>query len=365
MQPRSRRRPGTCGPFVPGQSSFLRPTNSFDLTSNYFLPATLGGDHAFKFGYRWRSAHSTSMNHRGGNADRALHQRRGRTRPTCGAIGTRSTHLDTNAFYLQDTLHAEPPDAESRPALRPPGRRGAGVARCRRNPFVPAHAAGDRLPRRRCRRGVERPLAAPRRRPTTSPATARTVVQRRTATYYGQMAPGQLSSDARGHRRGRWCAIPWTDLNGDRSVQPTRSTSPAHRSRAARRTIRPTRATSAPPARSIRTSRTIARASSSSASIASSATRMAVGASYIWRKYDRFLWDDRLELRRSANYRAVHVHADDGCPAGARCDDHHLLRADDPRLPACVPAHQRAGSLARLQRLRADVRASAWPTAGR
>jgi Carboxypeptidase regulatory-like domain/TonB-dependent Receptor Plug Domain len=47
-------------------SIFLRPTNSLDVASNYFLPGTLGGDHALKVGYRWRSAHSTSLNHRGG-----------------------------------------------------------------------------------------------------------------------------------------------------------------------------------------------------------------------------------------------------------------------------------------------------------
>src|SRR5688572_19086049 len=50
-------------------STFLRPTNSLDVVSTYFLPATAGGDHSFKFGYRWRSAHSTSLNHRGGFVD--------------------------------------------------------------------------------------------------------------------------------------------------------------------------------------------------------------------------------------------------------------------------------------------------------
>ena len=50
-------------------STFLRPTNSLDVVSTYFLPATAGGDHSFKFGYRWRSAHSTSLNHRGGFID--------------------------------------------------------------------------------------------------------------------------------------------------------------------------------------------------------------------------------------------------------------------------------------------------------
>ena len=30
----------------------LRPANSVDVTTNYFLPGTLGGDHSFKAGYR-------------------------------------------------------------------------------------------------------------------------------------------------------------------------------------------------------------------------------------------------------------------------------------------------------------------------
>ena len=50
-------------------STFLRPTNSLDVVSTYFMPATAGGDHSLKFGYRWRSAHSTSLNHRGGFID--------------------------------------------------------------------------------------------------------------------------------------------------------------------------------------------------------------------------------------------------------------------------------------------------------
>ena len=38
------------------ESIFVRPTQSIDVTTSYFLPATLGGDHAFKVGYRWRTA---------------------------------------------------------------------------------------------------------------------------------------------------------------------------------------------------------------------------------------------------------------------------------------------------------------------
>ena len=38
------------------ESLFIRPTDSVDVTTSYFLPASFGGDHAFKAGYRWRTA---------------------------------------------------------------------------------------------------------------------------------------------------------------------------------------------------------------------------------------------------------------------------------------------------------------------
>ena len=84
-------------------SIFLRPTNSLDVASNYFLPGALGGDHALKFGYRWRSAHSTSLNHRGG----FIVARYNRGVPDSADIyrdGNAVSHLDTHAFYLQDTF---------------------------------------------------------------------------------------------------------------------------------------------------------------------------------------------------------------------------------------------------------------------
>ena len=47
-------------------------------------------------------------------------------------------------------------------------------------------------------------------------------------------------------------------------------------------------------------------------------SHMAFGVSYIWRKYDRFLWNDRDDWT-SANYRPVNFTATT-CPAGARCE---------------------------------------------
>jgi hypothetical protein len=50
------------------QSIFIRPVQSVDVNMNYFLPAKMGGDHAFKIGGHWRDANSFSQTHRGGNA---------------------------------------------------------------------------------------------------------------------------------------------------------------------------------------------------------------------------------------------------------------------------------------------------------
>ena len=84
-------------------STFLRPTNSLDVVSTYFMPATAGGDHSLKFGYRWRSAHSTSLNHRGG----FIYARFTNGVANSAEIwrdGNSVSHLDTHAFYVQDTF---------------------------------------------------------------------------------------------------------------------------------------------------------------------------------------------------------------------------------------------------------------------
>lgn len=57
---------------VYGRSYFaqqiVRPTDSIDVTGNYFLPGTLGGDNAIKFGFKYRDDESYNSTHYGGNA---------------------------------------------------------------------------------------------------------------------------------------------------------------------------------------------------------------------------------------------------------------------------------------------------------
>ena len=50
------------------ESVYVRPTDSVDITGNYFLPGVLGGDHSLKFGFKYRNDIAHSESHWGGNA---------------------------------------------------------------------------------------------------------------------------------------------------------------------------------------------------------------------------------------------------------------------------------------------------------
>jgi Carboxypeptidase regulatory-like domain/TonB-dependent Receptor Plug Domain len=50
------------------ESVFIRPVNSVTGNASYFLPGVLGGDHALKIGGYWRDSNVTSISHRGGFA---------------------------------------------------------------------------------------------------------------------------------------------------------------------------------------------------------------------------------------------------------------------------------------------------------
>jgi hypothetical protein len=62
---------------------FVRPTNSFELTGTRSTSGLFGGDHALKFGVRYRQDRAISTSHRGGNIDARFNEvrRRARARP--------------------------------------------------------------------------------------------------------------------------------------------------------------------------------------------------------------------------------------------------------------------------------------------
>ncbi len=212
------------------ESIFVRPTHSVDVTTSYFLPATLGGDHAFKVGYRWRTARGESISHTGGNAvarytNVASANRRAQARArrdgSCNADLFRDGYTELQPEHARALraghLHGEAPDAEPRRAL---GSRRP-TKRCRRsvpaNPLIPQIMPAIDFP------GVDAGVVwndiSPRLGMTYDiTGNGKSVARASYSMYYGQMAPGQLA--------GKLISIgqvivryPWADLNGDTFVQ--------------------------------------------------------------------------------------------------------------------------------------------------
>lgn len=295
-------------------STFLRPTNSLDVVSSYFLPAKFGGDHSLKFGYRWRSAHSTSLNHRGGFID---------ARYTNGAPNSADiwrdqnseSHLNTNAVYIQDTYTKNrfTLNIGARYDIQDDAQLAAAVSA---NPFFPTLMPA--IDFKGADAGVAWKDFSPRVGFTYDlKGDGRNVVSSSYAIYYGQMGPGQLSSQLAA-TGAVFVRYPWADTNGDGFVQVAEvntTGAPLSRSTAydpanPASTTSPTQVDS-----NVKNDRTREFIVGFDRQL--NAT-MAVGGSYVWRNYDRFLWNDTIGLT-SADYRAVPYQAT-ACPAGARCE---------------------------------------------
>ena len=295
-------------------STFLRPTNSFDIVSNLFVPARFGGDHSLKFGYRWRNAHSTIRNHRGGFID-ALFTNGAATAADIWRDEETESHLDTHAIYVQDNYSRNKLTITAGLRLDRQDD-SAEAARVPENPFFPQLMPA--IDFQGADAGVVWTELSPRAGITYDlSGNAKTVFSASMATYYGQMSPGQLSSQLAA-TGAVFVRYPWRDLNGDEFVQPGEvDTSvpflnksveydPAHPAS----TTSPTRVD--PNVKADRTRELIFGFDRQIGSHASA------GVNYIWRKYDRFSWNDRDDWT-SANYRAVN-YTPAGCPAAARCE---------------------------------------------
>ncbi|MPZ20204.1 MAG: TonB-dependent receptor [Luteitalea sp.] len=295
------------------QFVFMRPTNSVDVLSNYFLPDFGGGDHALKVGYRWRSAHATTLNHRGGNTYARFDNGVPHSAQLYRDQNTVS-HLDTHGFYAQDTF------TRNRLTVN------VGVRWDRQDDLaaastVPAHPfAPDVLPAISfpgADAGVVWNDISPRVGMTYDVVgDGRSIVSASYAAYFGQMAPGQLSNDLAA-TGALFVRYPWDDLNGDQFVQANEidytevlSRSSAYDPENPGNFLSPGAVD--PDIKNDRTRELIV---GFDRQLGGS---LAVGASYIWRKYDRFNWEDTAGLT-SDDYVPVSFTPTD-CPAGARCE---------------------------------------------
>jgi hypothetical protein len=293
---------------------FIRPTNSVDLTTNYFLPGALGGDHALKAGFRWRTARGYSEAHRGGNTIARF-----RNGVAAEAYLYRDSitdyHLDTWAFYAQDTYTAgrvtlnlgfriDSQDDVARPSSVPA------------HPFAPQWLPAVTF--EGADSGVVWRDFSPRLGLTYDLfGTGKTVVKSSYAVYYGQMGPGTLAGQLNPVTEAL-IGFPWTDLNGDRFVQAneldySRILTFGGNYNPDNPAFIGTANTVDPNIKNDRTREFIAGVSHEVG------WGMAFDALYIWRKYDRFRWDDRVGIT-SADYVPVQfTPAASACPAGASC----------------------------------------------
>lgn len=295
-------------------STFLRPTDSLDVVSTYFAPGKLGGDHSFKFGYRWRSAHSVSLNHRGGFID---------ARFTNGVANSADiwrdqnsvSHLNTNAFYAQDTFTKNKLTVilGGRLDIQDDSQLAAAVPE---NPVFPQLMPAINFTGADA--GVTWKNFSPRLGLTYDlKGDGKNVLSASYAIYYGQMSPGQLSSQLAA-TGAVFVRYPWTDTNGDGFVQANEvNTTGTPLSRSTAYNPSNPAATTSPTTvdLNVRDDRTREFIVGFDRQLNS---QMAIGGNYIWRKYDDFQWNDTVGLT-SADYRAVNYQATT-CPAGARCE---------------------------------------------
>jgi hypothetical protein len=279
------------------ESIFLRPTDSIDLTSSYFLPAALGGDHAFKAGYRYRWARGESITHTGGNAQArfsTIDNPCATTAAGCNVDLWRDGWTDyalyTHAAYIQDaftlnrlTLNLgvrwDRQSDEALPTTVPA------------NPLFPSLMPAINFPG--INAGVVWNDVSPRLGFTYDlSGVGKSLLRGSYSLYFGQMSPGQLS--------GQLVAIsqvfvryPWVDTNGDKFVQAGEvdTSVPFLSKSSAFDPANPTAFTS--PGRvdpNIKNDRTREFIVGYQHELL---RNLGIEANYVWRKYDQFTWSDR------------------------------------------------------------------------
>ncbi len=212
------------------QNIYVRPTNSVDVTTNYFLPGWLGGDHSFKAGYKWRSDEAYTEGTWGGNL---VARYNSGTRPNFSVPYSARFYRDSitdyflyqQAGYVQDNFTRKrltlnlgirwDRQHDNAAAANVPASpfQGQVMGDGRTFTFLPAvtfPGAND---------GVVWNNFAPRLGITYDlTGTGKNVVKASFARYYSQRTTGDLSGTLN-TIGATFVEYPWSDLNGDGFVQ--------------------------------------------------------------------------------------------------------------------------------------------------
>ena len=214
------------------QSVFIRPVNSVNFNTSYFLPASLFGDHSFKIGGYWRDSNAQSISHTGGNATLRYPTQASWDLNTCTLAATgcaAAVTRDGNSIYdltnvsayVQDTL------THKRFTFQLGVRydRNTDVAQAADIPaspllptWLPAVSFGGVDP------GIVYNNFSPRVGATYDiSGNGKTIARANYARYYGQVGTGGVAGQVN-PLSSVTVRYPWTDLNGDRIAQTSEIT---------------------------------------------------------------------------------------------------------------------------------------------
>jgi carboxypeptidase family protein/TonB-dependent receptor-like protein len=330
VQPMLELTTGTWGRSWSDSSVMLVTNNTVDLTTSYFLPGRWGGDHSFKAGYK--NGHFGEVYDRtySGHAQAVFN-----SPPPLPLFSTPFTarvirdyitpaFLDQNSVYLQDTYSRKRFTAilgfrwdrqeDYVAAVSVPAHAFQGQRTIDGTPFnlFPAIQVPT------VRAGVVWNTVAPRLGLTYDlTGDARNVIKGSYAVYFDQRSAGQLSKALNPTGSAR-IDLGWSDLNGDGVVQVNEINQSLIRSVTGFDPANPAGLVSA------NTVDPAVTAPRTNEIVVGFGKEMAGGfgfnASYVWRRYDNFIWQHTTGLS-SADYSAVSFTPPaSACPSGARCE---------------------------------------------
>jgi hypothetical protein len=316
------------------ESVFVRPTDSIDVVSNYFLPGFAGGDHALKFGFKWRNDMAYTGNQWGGNAI-ARYRNGAAAEADLYRNSVTEYGLHNRNFYVQDSYtrqkmtinfgirfdhQSDFAEANTAPASPFFGKATyAGVY----NNVTYAGASFNQLPALAFpgkNTGIVFKNWSPRVGLTYDLlGDGRNVAKFNYSRYVSQLGSGGTLAGVYNTVVATLVRYPWLDGNSDGFVQANEIVlTAAPLSWTSGYDYNNPTATSTTgtvdPGLKMETTDEILLTFDKQIG-----TKFAVSASYIWRQYGNFRWDDRLNWT-TANYEQTSfTPAATACPAGARC----------------------------------------------
>ena len=316
-----------------GESVFIRPVNSVNFNANYFLPAKMGSDHAFKFGGYWRDSNTTSISHRGGfgtvrfptSVDNNCAVQATGCQVDLVRDGNSVYDLLNYSAFVQDTI------TKNRVTLQLGIRYDYNKDVAAASSIVANPLGGPWLPSLNfpgADPGVTFSNFSPRLGFTYDlQGNGKTLLRANWATYYGQVGNGGVAGSIN-PVAATTLRYPWVDANNNKVADAGEIVLSANPISAS------TNWSAANPAKTVS-------ANTVDPNLRNDKTQefilgvdreigagFAVGASYIWRKYSDFSWEDRIDFT-SADWAATSF-----TPTAASCPGNDGTRVNAGSCPA-------------------------------